>query len=181
MFWCCLSFEWCCFVVACRWGVWCCVCLWCWGVGPKSSATGSPVSNSNPLPCEPHPRRSRSILHRWCIVLSPGCCRHSSAQRRSHKIRHSRCNARFARLLPAPVCPKTKTINGQTRARRVTCKQAQRTHTYIHTHTAPQNNTTPHHTAQQHNDTTHTDATMTQHVYSPNPGVSLDLVSKLLA
>ena len=142
-------------------------------LGPKSSATGSPVSNSNPLPCGQHPIPKQSIWYPLCkdifrpVVACTGLPKKRSATRShasSHDplppcgqhtrpiqaIRHCRCNARFARLLPAPVCPKTKTINGQTRARRVTCKQAQRTHTYMHTHTAPQNNSTTHHTTQRH-------------------------------
>ena len=114
LFCCCLSFGWCCFVVACRWGVWCCVCLWCWGgvvLGPKSSATGSPVAiatfrlanhiqdevdefcTAGVMPLSPScclqrstQIRSQSILHRWCIVLSPSCCRHWSAQRRINQF-----------------------------------------------------------------------------------------------
>ena len=149
-------------------------------MGPKSSATGSPVSSSNPLPCGQHPIPKQSIWYPLCkatfrpVVACTGLPKKRSATGShassrdplpcgqhpilSQSILYCRCNAPpFARLLPEPVGPKTKTINGPTRARRVTCKQAQRTHTYMHTHsTTKQQHSTPqkNNTTQRHNDTT---------------------------
>ena len=156
-------------VVCCGVGVVCCgvvllllgwcgvVCLWCWGgvvLGPKSSATGSPVAIATIHLLEDNIQERVNQFCSLCVMLF------------------------FRPVIAGTGRPKDEN-NQWTNTCETSDMQASATNTHIHAHTQHHKTTAQHTT--QHNDTTHTDATMTQHVYSPNPGVSLDLVSKLLA
>ena len=97
MGWClCGVVVWCCGVVLGLCGVGvvrCCgvVVLWCCGVvGGWCGATGSPVSNSNPLPpCGQHPRHSQSIWYPLCssffrpVVAGTGLSKNKKVAQRS--------------------------------------------------------------------------------------------------